>query len=363
MKVTLSQKNLKQALSITEKIVSKNSSLPILNNVLIKTENGRVKISATNLEVGVNCSIGAKIEEQGEIAVPVRIFSDFINNIHEEKVGLQAKNNTLFISSEKYKTQILGFDPKDFPIIPKIKTEPFSTIAAKVLKNSLASVIDSVSLSETRPELAGVYIQFTDKNICFASTDSFRLSERIIDLKNKNTISLIIPRNTILELIRICGEVEGDINLRFSDNQISFSNEDVDFVSRVIDGNYPPYKNVIPEKYISRAILSKDELEKKARLAGLFSSHISDIKVMCDKKSTQIMSRNSDKGEISIELESELSNEPFDVSLNYHYLLDGLKIIPTDKVALEFTGKGGPLIIRPEGQSKDLTYLIMPLRN
>jgi len=186
MKLLTNQKNLKRALNIVERVVSKNNSLPILNNILLKTENGRLKVSATNLEIGINCFIGSKIEEVGQIAVPARIFSDFIGNVTDEKVAITTKNNILSIDSDKYKTQILSFDAKDFPIIPKIKDNSFGSISAKTLRESLTAVFDSVALSETRPELAGVAVNFNKNNTVFASTDSFRLTEKIVDLKNNN---------------------------------------------------------------------------------------------------------------------------------------------------------------------------------
>src|SRR3989344_1002144 len=258
MKITVNQKNLKKAINLVERVVSKNTSLPILNNILLKTENGRLKVSATNLEIGVNYIIGAKIEEIGQIAVPARIISDFIGNTVDDKVLLTTKNNILSINSEKYKTQILGFDAKDFPIIPKIKSKPLAIIPVKLLKNSFLTVLDSVAVSETRPELAGIYMDFNNEKIVFAATDSFRLTEKRVDFKNFSNQSFIIPRNTVIELIRIANELEGDLSFNASDNQISFSNDDFEMVSRIIDGNYPDYKKIIPEKFISRLLVKKD---------------------------------------------------------------------------------------------------------
>lgn len=363
MKITVNQKNLKKALSLVEKVVSKNTSLPILNNILLKTENGRLKVSATNLEIGVNYIIGAKIEEVGQIAVPARIISDFIGNISDDKVSLTTKNNILLINSEKYKTQILGFDAKDFPIIPKIKSKPLANIPVKLLRNSLMTVLDSVAVSETRPELAGVFMDFNNDKIVFAATDSFRLTEKSVDFKNVQKQFFIIPRNTVVELIRIAGELEGDLAFNTSDNQVSFSNDDFEMVSRIVDGNYPDYKKVIPEKFISRVLVKKDELDKTIRIAGLFSTNISDIKINCSEGKLAVLAKNSDKGEIETLIDASLKNEPFEVSLNFHYLLDGLKILDTEKVVLEFTGQGSPLIIRPNDDRKDVVYLIMPLRS
>ena len=363
MKITINQKNLKRALGLVEKIVSRNHSLPILNNVLIKTDNGRLRISATNLEIGINCTIGAKIDEVGEIAIPARVFSDFINNVSDEKITLHTKSNVLLVNSEKYKTQILGFDPKDFPIIPKLKNEPIAIISSKILRNMLYSVADAIAVSETRPELAGVYADFSPKKIIFAATDSFRLSEVCLDVKNTGQYSIIIPRNTVMELIRVAGDMDGDIEIKIGDNQISFYNDDFELVSRLTDGNYPDYKKVIPGKFLSRVLVQKDYLENDIRLAGLFSSNISDIKLICSEDSIILKSKNSDKGEIETTIPATLKNDPFDISVNYRYLLDGLKIMDSDKVVLEFTGNGSPLIVKPNDDKKELTYLIMPLRS
>lgn len=362
MKIIINQKNFKRSLNTVEKVVSRNPSLPILNNVLMKTENGRLKLSATNLEIGINCFMGAKIEEPGEIAIPAKILSDFINNLEDDKLTLVTKNNILNISSDKYKTQILGFDTKEFPIIPKIKEDLIAVIPVVLLKNALISTFDSVSLSEARPELAGVYTAFNEKNIVFASTDSFRLTEKIINLKPKTTTDFILPRNTAAELIRVIGDTTEDVSIYIKDNQISFIGSDFELISRLVDGNYPDYKRVIPEKFVSKVLVGKEDFEKNTRLAGLFSSNISDIKLSCIEDKIVLNSKNSDKGEIQVSVESMLKNEPFDISLNYQYLLDGIKKMSTDKVLIEFTGVGSPLVLRPADDKKDLTYLIMPFR-
>ena len=363
MKITANQKNLKKALLVVERVVSRNTSLPILNNILLKTENGRLKISATNLEIGINFLIGAKIDETGEIAVPARIISDFISNISDEKVSMSTKNNILSIDSDKYKTQILGFDTKDFPIIPKIKSSPFCEIQAKLLRDSLAAVFDSVAVSEARPELAGVFTGFDKGSVVFAATDSFRLTEKITNLKNSDHKILILPRNTVAELIRTLSDTEGDIRLLIGDNQIAFANDDLEIVSRLVDGSYPDYKKVIPEKFISRVLVDKNELEKNVRLTGIFSSNISDIKIKCQEGKLCLVAKNSDRGEIESEVESVLKTEPFELSLNFHYLLDGLKVINSPKVIIEFTGQNSPLVLRQGDGGKDVVYLIMPLRN
>lgn len=363
MKVTVNQKNLKKSFGLVERVVSKNPSLPILNNILVKTENGRLRICSTNLEIGISCMVGAKIDEVGDIAIPARVSSDFVNNILDEKINLQTKNNILFVNSDKHKTQILGFDSKDFPIIPKVKGDPITVISAKILRNLLYSVADSIAIPETRPELAGVYVDFSPSKITFAATDSFRLTEVSFDTKNRSSCSIIIPRNTVLEIIRVTGDIDTDLEVRIGDNQIFFSNNEFELVSRLIDGNYPDYKKVIPVKFMSKALVQKNEIEKDIRLAGLFSSNISDVKLVCSKDSLVLNSKNSDKGEIETKVPVVLKNDPFEVAVNYHYFLDGLKIMNSDKVVIEFTGNGSPLVLKPHESNSDLTYLIMPLRS
>ena len=362
MKIIVNQKNLKRAINLVEKVVSKNTSLPILGNILLKTENGRLRFSATNLELGINTLVGVKIEEVGEIAIPAKIFSDFINTVQDEKVTFITKNNILTINTEQYKTNILGFDPKDFPIIPKIKSEPIVSIPAKMFKEALVRVIDSMAISETRPELAGIFLQIKENQCVFVSTDIFRLAETTITASASGSVSIIIPRNTVTELVHMCGDIGGDVQIKYADNQVAFVGEDIELVSRVVDGTYPPYKNVIPEKFVSKVLIKRGELESNTRLAGLFASSISDVKIACAEDKLTITARNNDKGEIETDVSAVLKNEPFEVSLNYRYILDGLKNMPGNDVVIEFTGIGSPLVMRPS-DDKSFVYLIMPLRN
>ncbi len=362
MNLTVNQKKLITGIRIVEKIVSKNVSLPILNSILLKTDNGRLKLSATNLEIGINYWIGAKIVTNGEIAVPVKIFSDFIGNITDEKLNLNAQKNILSIDSENYKTQILCMENKDFPIIPQIKKDNQFKIDSKTIRTSLISVLDSTSLLETRPELSGIYVNISGNRAEFAATDSFRLSEKIIlGVKDAINKSFILPRNTAIELIRIAENIEGDISVTLSDNQIFVYGEDFEIISRLIDGHYPEYKRVIPDKFISLVKINKNNFEKNIRMASIFSSSISDIKLKTNKDNMEISAKNSDRGEITTNVACEIKNKGFELSVNFHYLLDGLKILPTENVVLEFNGDGSPLVLKAEN-SKDQTYVIMPLR-
>ncbi len=362
MNISFNQKKLSTAVKNAERVISRGSSLPILQSLLLKTEKGRIKVSATNLELGATYFIDAKIEKEGEVAVPAKIFSDFLGNITDEKVELNTKGNSLNINSNYYKTQILCADSSEFPLLPVNKDKNGFKMSAQELKKALLSVIDAASLSETRPELAGIYINFGAQKIEFAATDSYRLSEKILDIKNGISRTLILPRNTALELVRVLNDNNDNVFISFSDNQIFVYNDDFEIVSRLIDGRYPEYKRVIPEKFMSLARMKKEDLEKGIKTASIFSSNISDVKIKIFEDKAEVYAKNNDKGEINASLTCELKNEPFEVTANYNYILDGLKAIESENVLIQFTGEGSPLVIKPENK-KDFTYLIMPLRS
>lgn len=362
MKVTVHKERLGRALGFVERITSRNATLPILGNILLQTEHGRLRASATNLEIGVSSLIGANVEGEGCVAVPSRTLFDFIKNAPGETVLIELKQNTLTVQAGSYRTTILCFDASEYPIIPKIEAHTTFTIDAKEFQCLLGAVSDSVALSDSRPELAGALLRFDHDATTMAATDIFRLAEQRIPGNNTATTAVIIPRNTINELSRIVGGVSGPLTIKISDNQLSCSHEEFDVISRLIDGKYPEYQKVIPERAIAKVLVRKSDIENATKVAALFSSSISDIKLECGAQKLQISGKNSTKGEATAEVEATLKGDPFEVSMNYHYFLDGLKIIPTEKVVLEFTGKGSPFMMRPDSAGRDLVYLIMPLR-
>lgn len=363
MKITVHKSRLQRVLGFVERITSRNATLPILSNILIATEHGRLRVSATNLEIGVSSLIGAKVESEGQVAVPARTLSDFIRGVSEENVGLELKQNTLTVKAGKYRTTILCFDATEYPIIPKIEGGSLFEVSVQDLQGLLSTISDSIAASDSRPELAGAYLDIQNDTVTMAATDIFRLAERRVRGSFSHTGAAIIPRGTITELGRILGDVQGTTQIRIADNQISFSHEEFDVVSRLIDGKYPEYRKIIPERSLAKVLVRRNELESAAKVAALFSSSISDIKIECDEKELRISGKNSSKGEAVASVEANLKGDPFEVSMNFHYFLDGLKVIPSDNVILEYTGKGSPFVLRPNTEDTGIVYLIMPLRN
>lgn len=372
MKIICLQENLKTNLNITQNIVGKNLTLPILNNLLLETDNGRLKISSTNLEIGINTWTAGKIEKTGSITCPAKILSSFINNLPNKKIELETKDNNLSIKCENYKASIRGLSAEDFPLIPKIKEKPiFIFKKSEVLKNNLIQVIGAAAISESRPEFSGVLFKFEKETLKIIATDSFRLAEKTIHQTNSpaQLISLIIPQRTIQELIRILSEKQNqEIKLILGDNQILFELDEVQLISRLIDGQYPDYQQIIPKAFETKVVLNKDEFINNIRIASIFSSKINDIKISVRPDKIEILSQDPDLGENKSQMDARVTGKPMEISFNFRYLIEGLVNISTKQVLLglnpEQSGsapKSNPAVIKPVGE-EDYLYIVMPIK-
>lgn len=368
MKIICLQENLKKALSITEKIIGRNLTLPVLNNILFSIENNKIKIVSTNLEIGINCWINGKIEKEGSITIPAKLFSNLVNNLPNKKIELTAKNNKLTVNTDEFSANINTINADEFPIIPKINDKVLCVINGNLFKNSLAQVVEMASLSESRPEIAGIFMEFNKNSIKLAATDSFRLAEKNIsakflsesDIKNK---SIIIPQRTIHELIRILGEIDNEVKIILSGNQVLFDLNEVQIISRLIEGQYPDYKQIIPGSFKTQITVNKNELVKSIKTASLFSGKINDIKLVVNpvKLLLEISAKNADVGENKSQIISKVEGDSLDINFNYKYLLEGLNNILSDKVIIEFNNSASPAVIKPVGDMSYI-YVIMPIK-
>ena len=364
MQLICLQENFKKVLNIAERIIGRNLTLPILNNILLSTEKNKLKISSTNLEIGINCWLSGKIEKEGSITVPAKLISSFINNLPNKKILLKTKNNQLEVKCENYKSIINGLSANDFPIIPKITAQPLIKIKGSVLKNNFAQVVDMVSFSESRPEISGVYMEFNNNSIKLAATDSFRLAEKNIKINEKlNKQFIIIPQKTVQELIRILGEDALDVALILSHNQVLFDLGDVQIISRLIDGQYPDYQQIIPDEFQTQVIINKTELINNIKIASLFSEKNNNINfsIKPNKSIIEISAKSGDVGENKSQLEAKIEGRGLDIVLNSRYFLDGLNNIFSDKVIIGLNADTKPVVVRPFGDIS-YTYVIMPIK-
>lgn len=374
MKLKILKGKLKEGLTIVERITAKSLTLPILNNILIKTEKNFLNLSSTDLETGIKWWSLAKIEKGGEIVVPVRVLSNFIGLLEEKPVNLSTEEQSLVITSERYHTKIKGFNPEEFPIIPQI-TEGESIVVDNLsFCRGLNQVVQIPILSSARPEISGVYLSFQKDSMKIVATDSFRLGEKKIFFEKPLPLHqeyfLILPQKAAKEIINIFGEKKGKLKIYFSTNQISFEfrmeeteHPEIQLVSRLIEGEYPNYQAIFPKKSETEIVLRRGEFLNQLRAASLFASKMNEIEIKTNTKKREIgiSSQNPELGEYHSSLPGKTKGKESEVSFNYRFLIDGLTNIKSSEVILELNGEEGPAVLKPVGDLS-YVYLVMPVK-
>jgi DNA polymerase-3 subunit beta len=377
MKIISLQENLKKGISIVSHITSKNINLPILNNILIKADEGNIDLIATNLEIGIIHSVRGKIEKPGKITIDAKIINEYINFLPQEKISFIVKDENVKIECSNYKTKIKGESAKEFPLLPEIEESNIINTSLVEFKKALSQVVFAVSKSESRIELSGVLFALSDDKLSMVATDSYRLAEKTIDInieKNKNldeNNKIIIPAKTAQEVLRIASNLSDDLDssekkvkLYINENQIVFEIDDSKIISRLISGQYPDYKQIIPEKKETEIIVSRQELIRAIKASSIFSkSGINDINISVnsEKKEIIISSLSSQTGESIINLNGEIKGKNNDITLNFRYLLDGLNNIDSDNVRVFIVDNNTPCVIKNEKEDSYL-YIVMPIK-
>jgi DNA polymerase III subunit beta len=373
MKFTSLKENLKQGLSIVGHLTTKNINLPILNNIFFKVKKEGLELISTNLEISISHLLRSKVDKEGEFIIDSKVISDYISLLPDDKIDFELIDNELNISCKNYKTKINTQEAKDFPIIPKIKSDSKFIINTVSLRKALSSVIFSVSNNENRAEISGVLFSFLNKKLTIVGTDSYRLAEKNIDFdgeKIEEAKNIIIPAKTIQEVIRILNNFKEDENLEdlknvevyLNDSQISFVFGSTVLISRLIVGNYPDYKQIIPEKEKINIKVNKSDLVRSLKAAGIFSkTGVNDVGISVKNKKISIFSSSSNVGENNINIEGDVSGDDIEIFVNYKYVLEGLNNIYNDDVCLVFNDNNSPCKIYSEEDSSFL-YIVMPIR-
>ena len=377
MKFITLVETIKKAINAAEKITGKNLTLPVLSNILLKTNNNKLHILATDLEMGIELIITGKTEKEGKFVIPAKTFANFLNNLSEEKINIEEKNNTLIVKSGKYNSTFQGFNPEEFPIIPETKTEKYIELEKKDLEEALEQVLPSVSFSSPKAELNGVLLKLeTLKNkgvLKLVGTDSFRLAEKIIPASKiktniKNDLEIIIPLRTVQEITRLIQENLDNgsslIKITPEPNQVQFSFSDVRVVSGLINADYPKYSSIIPKEFENKIILNKKELSEAVKIIGLFSGKINDIKFKFDSVKKEIILEAQDlslgKSQTTISPKEILGNT-LEISFNYRFFLDGLNVIQGDEVFIGLNKESNPGLIKDKNDS-NFVYILMPIK-
>ncbi len=364
MKLQVTQENLSRALNTVARIATTRGTLPILSNVLLKVIDNRLSISATNLDIAMTNFIGSKVSKEGAITVPARLMQDFVSSLPGDIISLELDNNKLKISSGKYQSVINGISAEDFPIMPAITEGKNWVIPAPILKKGLQQVIIAASSDEARPVLTGVYLHTFNNSLYAVATDSYRLAEKNL-INTKETIDLLIPCSAMQDLLRIIGDFDGDIEVTSDDQQVLFRVGEIELITRLIEGKYPDYRKLIPEKFAVTATLPHSELLNITKVSSLFARESAgSITINVDDKDQQINIHSiaSQLGENTAAAEAKVTGDG-NITLNSRYLLDALHIIGSENVSLSFNGKLEPSVLRESGKATDYTHIIMPLKS
>jgi DNA polymerase III subunit beta len=374
LKIFSLQENLKQGLALVGHISGKNINLPILNNVLIKAEEGKIKLITTNLEVGISSVIRGKIEGEGLFTVNSKIISDCINLLPNKKIGLEQSGNDLLVDCENYQAKVRGQSAEEFPLIPEVDRKNYFSAEAEEVKKAISQIIFATAMSETRLELSGVLFVFSGNNLIMAATDSYRLAEKKIKIKSNSEEDkkIIVPAKTLQELLRILSVSLGDeveektseIKFYISENQILFTYGSTELVSRLIEGQYPDYQQIIPNNSKTKISINQQELVRAVKMASLFSkTGINDVNLdfPVGKNQVVISSVSGQTGENITNLEAKVSGDDNSIVVNYRYLLEGLNNIEKETVKIEIIDSNTPCVIRPE-QDESYVYIIMPIK-
>jgi len=373
MRLSCLQENLNRGLNVVGRAVATRTTLPITSNVLLATDQSRLKLVATNLEIAISCWIGAKVEEEGEITVPARLLTEFINSLPSDKVdiSLSPKTKTLELRCARFEARISGIDAKDFPPIPKIEDGITTTVEVEALHQGISQVVFAAASDESRPVLTGVNAKFDGDLLTLAAADGFRLAVYklpIVSPVSQGT-EVIIPARTLAELNRLMVDQEEAIELTINSNksQALFRLKNVELVTQLIQGAFPNYAQLIPQSYDTRAVVSLADFLRATRTASIFArdgSGIVRLMITPGEELTPgkvtISARSEELGEDVGEIDATIEGQEAKIAFNSKYLVDVLGVLRESQVALETTNPSAPGVIRPVGVDNYI-HVVMPM--
>lgn len=366
MELTVTQENLSRALGAASRVASTKTQLPILGNILLRTDGHRLMVAATNLEIASTQLIGAKIANNGAITIPARLLTEFVSNLPKTTVKLKVNDNKLHLSTSGYKSTINGTVADDFPELPTIneKKAVSYNIGTGDLKQAIGQTILTASSDNTRPVLTGVYWHSYEGSLYLAATDGYRLSERRL-VATKSDVAAIIPTSTLQEVLRTLNDDINEVEVLFDDSQVRFRLNDAEITSRLIDGNFPDYRQLIPASSESVITLPRSEFAQITKVAGLFARESGGsvtLTANAQKGKLSLHSVASELGENTSETTADVTADG-QVTLNSRYLIEALGVIDGETVVFRFSGKLSPCVLSTNDKASDYQHIIMPLKS
>ena len=367
MKLFCSQRDLDYALNIVNKAIGSNNTLPVLNNVLIKAEGKKLYFSSTNLEIAISCSIDADVRGEGAITVPAKLITNYVSLLTDEKVELNlVEGLNLAIDSSTSHTKIKCISADEFPLIPKIEKDQEFSVKINNFYEAITEVVFAASTNTSRPVLSGVLLLTNAEGLKLVATDSYRLAERGVEIikKPKSDLSCIIPGRTMLELSKIISKSDSkEVKVNVSKNQILFTVDGIEFISRLIEGKFPDYEKIIQKDHKTKLEVSVEDLSLVLKRVSLFArENNNSVKLSATNDGKLVVSSEETKvGEEKADVVIKIKGENNKISLNAQYLLDVLTYVSEDKVVLAVNDKSAPACIRPI-EDGGYVYIIMPLK-
>ncbi|MBI2589867.1 DNA polymerase III subunit beta [Candidatus Berkelbacteria bacterium] len=365
MEVIITQENFNRGLQIVSRVATTKSSLPILANIYLSAESGQLKLSATDLEIGVITFIGAKVKTEGAITLPARLLVDFVTSNTDATLTFSFKGTEATLRSDRYEAVIHGLDPSEFPPIPAPSAKSNIRVPAMILRRALQDTVFAAAIDDARPVLNGLYLSASERELVLAATDSYRLAEKRLKLAEalNKPMAAILPARVVIELGRILPDSEQEVTLSLAENQLSLEFDQTQVVSRLIEGTFPDYRQIIPVKSATTITAERSQLIAAVRMASLFARDASHQVRLAAKapEMLRLTAVSSAVGKNQATAPAEVAGDPVEIAFNAKFLLDALNVIHTDTIKLELAGTDRPGVLRPEGET-DYLSLVMPLR-
>jgi DNA polymerase III subunit beta len=367
MKITCFQRDLDYALNVVNRAINPNNTLPVLNNVLISAKENKLYFGATNLEIAISCTIDAEVKNEGSITVPAKLITSYVSLLNDEKVEIQSgENMNLSIDSSSSNTKIKCISSEEFPIIPKIEKENYITVNIDQFISAINQTVFSASVNTSRPVLSGVLLTLEGNKLKMVATDSYRLSEKKVDISSGTITDLecIVPARTMAELGKIIGKSdEKEVRIDISKNQILFSVGGIELISRLIEGKFPDYRKIIPVEEKTKFEVSVEDLSLVLRRVSLFAKENNNSVFLSANEDGKLVvsSEETKVGEEKSSLLIKIQGGANKISLNAQYLLDVLNFINDDKIDIIVNDKESPAVVKPV-KYEDYIYIIMPLK-
>ena len=373
MRLLCLQENLNKGLSIVSRAVPSRTTLPVTQNVLITTDNGKIKLVTTNLEIAISTWVGAQIEDGGSVAVPAKLLSELVSSLPSEQISISNSNNStgIEINCDKFNSQVNGTNPDDFPPIPTVNADVVATIDSKVFQDAITRVDVASATDESRPVLTGIKMELDGDNFTLAGADGFRLAVfkgKLLE-KISEKYDFILPSRSLQEINRIIVDQDEPITFSVtpSKNQAMFKLSNVEIVTQLVQGTFPNYSQLIPESFQTRTEVPVEEFQRAAKTASVFARDGSGILRLHinspgneNPEKLSILSRSEEVGENESQIEAKVEGEDSKIAFNSKYLTDVLSVIKEEKVVIETTSPSSPGVIKPLGQ-ENYIHVVMPM--